>query len=92
MEVIQFMTIWHDSVILNGPQGFQLKSPNHRFLELVTVMVKCVRGDVKIPHSQIVQAAACGQQPYILEDPFTNALDGSWLLGGCSLHRVYGVD
>ena len=22
MEVIQFMTIWHDSVILNGPQGF----------------------------------------------------------------------
>ena len=51
-----------------------------------------IRGDVKIPHSQIVQAAACGQQPYILEHPFTDALDGSWLLGGCSLHRGYGVD
>ena len=46
-----------------------------------------IRGDVKIPHSQIVQAAACGQQPYILEHPFTGTLEGSWLLGGCSLHR-----
>ena len=45
------------------------------------------RGDVKIPHSQIVQAAACGQQPYILEHPFTGTLEGSRLLGGCSLHR-----
>ena len=34
----------------------------------------------------------CGQQPYILEHPFTGVLDGSWLLGGCSLHRGHGVD
>ena len=51
-----------------------------------------VRGDVKIPHSQVVQAAARGQQPYILEHPFTGALDDSWLLGGCSLHRGHGID
>ena len=48
---------------------------------------KEIRGDVNIPHSQIVQAAACGQQPYILEHTFTGALEGSWLLVGCSLHR-----
>ena len=56
-------------------------------ITLVSSKVHIVRGDVKIPHSQIVQAAACGQQPYILEHPSNGTLEGSWLLGGCSLHR-----
>ena len=32
----------------------------------VAIQNASVRGDVKIPHSRIVQAAACGQWQYIL--------------------------
>ena len=56
------------------------------------VATQDVRGDVKIPHSQIVQAASCGQQQYILEHPFPGAMGGSWPLGDCSLHRGHGDD